>query len=396
MKIHFLKYYQYPGKEEEWKLEEWVLQPDVNLIVGRNASGKTGVINVLYNLSLLLTSQTKLFHSSHWEILFQNSANKKLQYSLSVEEKKVVREEFILDGETLLQRDESGEGKIWAEEVNRKIAFKIEKGEIAVFQKRDSLQHSFLDELYQWALHLRCYRFGSDFGKNTFQVKLKPPIATDQISPLEESEERPKVLQGTIDVFAKGQKDFGENFTSSISQDMQEIGFPLDSITLESTDRVQVLLGQVPFQNAHCLHIKERELPFKLPQTEISQGMFRSLALIIHLNYLQLSRATPGCILIDDIGEGLDYERATSLIHLLIKKLVIGEGDTSPVQLIMTTNDQFIMNGVPLDYWSVIERIPGESKIYNKLNSPEMFRRFEYTGLNNFDFFASNFYKEAE
>lgn len=40
--------------------------------------------------------------------------------------------------------------------------------------------------------------------------------------------------------------------------------------------------------------------------------MYRALAVIIHLNYLLLAKKT-SCILIDDIGEGLDFERSTAL-----------------------------------------------------------------------------------
>ncbi len=94
----------------------------------------------------------------------------------------------------------------------------------------------------------------------------------------------------------------------------------------------------------------------------------------------------PSCILIDDIGEGLDYERASALIKLLIDK-----AKKSRVQLIMSTNDRFVMNNVPLKYWSIMRRFPNESTIYNYKNSSKQFEDFELTGLNNFDFFTSDF-----
>jgi hypothetical protein len=91
--------------------------------------------------------------------------------------------------------------------------------------------------------------------------------------------------------------------------------------------------------------------------------------------------------LIDDIGEGLDFERSSAMIELLIKK-----AETGLVQLIMTTNDSFVMNGVPLDYWSVIERKPGLAKLHNIHNSKPIFNDFKFIGLNNFDFFETQFY----
>lgn len=61
----------------------------------------------------------------------------------------------------------------------------------------------------------------------------------------------------------------------------------------------------------------------------------------------------------------------------------------------MTTNDRFIMNGVPLKHWAVVDRVNSKVKLVNQLNSPQIFEDFEDFGLNNFDFFASNFFKEG-
>ena len=94
--------------------------------------------------------------------------------------------------------------------------------------------------------------------------------------------------------------------------------------------------------------------------------------------------------MIDDIGEGLDYERSKSLIDLIIEKV-----KNSSVQVIMTTNDRFIMNKIPLKYWSVIQRVPKKALFYNYRNSKATFDEFEYTGLSNFDFLATEFYIEG-
>ena len=68
--------------------------------------------------------------------------------------------------------------------------------------------------------------------------------------------------------------------------------------------------------------------------------MFRALSLITQITYSQLT-STPSCILVDDIGEGLDYERASALI-----KLVVEKARGKSIQLIMATNDRFVMNSV--------------------------------------------------
>ena len=134
------------------------------------------------------------------------------------------------------------------------------------------------------------------------------------------------------------------------------------------------------------MYVKEADLIHRTPQHEMSEGMFRSLSLIIHLNYA-LSAKVPSCILIDDIGEGLDYQRSTTLIELLIDK-----AKDSSVQLILATNNQFVMNKVDLEYWSVIKREMQKTVFYNYRNAKDVFDQFELTGLDNFDFFSSNYF----
>jgi len=75
--------------------------------------------------------------------------------------------------------------------------------------------------------------------------------------------------------------------------------------------------------------------------------------------------------------------------------LLISKAKTYDLQLIMTSNDRFVMNQVLLEYWSVLKRKGGIVKLFNSQNSPKQFNDFKYLGLNNFDFFASDLF-EAE
>ena len=59
----------------------------------------------------------------------------------------------------------------------------------------------------------------------------------------------------------------------------------------------------------------------------------------------------------------------------------------------MSTNDKFVMNNTSLDYWQLVERSGSRVNTYNKINSSDIFNEFKYTGLNNFDFYATDFFK---
>jgi len=117
----------------------------------------------------------------------------------------------------------------------------------------------------------------------------------------------------------------------------------------------------------------------------MSQGMFRALSIIIQVNYSQMAHRA-NCILIDDIGDGLDFERSTRLIDILRTK-----ARQSSFQLIMTTNDQFVMNHVPLDEWSVLERDGCHVHVRNHENARQAFEHFRFVGMSNFAFFEMDF-----
>ena len=161
---------------------------------------------------------------------------------------------------------------------------------------------------------------------------------------------------------------------------MNELGYSLSEV---GSDNLQ---AHLPFPiPALGMFVVENDVNCKVFQMNISQGMFRALALVIHLNLCTFSK-TKQLIIIDDIGEGLDYERAVSIIELLIVK-----AKENDFQLIMTSNDRFVMNKVPLEYWSVLKRKGSRVNMYNSRNSEKKFSEFKYLGLNNFDFFASDF-----
>ena len=121
----------------------------------------------------------------------------------------------------------------------------------------------------------------------------------------------------------------------------------------------------------------------------MSQGMFRAFSVLVQVNYYILC-GHKGFVIIDDIGEGLDFSRAKQLVQVLIAK-----AREAKIQLIMSTNDSFIMNAVDIENWAVIMREGHKISLYNYENSKEIFEEFKFTGLNNFDFLASEFFKSG-
>lgn len=388
MKLDIFEYLYNQGERSEWRVEECRLS-QTNLIVGKNASGKSRIVKAIYILSELLSESGTLDphpRSDEWHFFFDtDKPEQKTEYRLKIEKGLVIQEKLLIGDKELLSRDESGEGSIWAKEINQTIRFQTPKTELAAVKRRDSIQHPFLENLYQWSNSLRFYEFGSQLGKD-YIARIPPTID------LLKTKTNFKDSDYVVGIFVLGKKEIGDHFIQAIISDMKKIGYNLSDMgtKVPSLINPDISSPDNPDNLPQFLYVQEEDLSFVTEQSEMSQGMFRSLSLFIQINY-SLLLSKPSCIVIDDIGEGLDYERSSSMIKVLIEK-----AQTGLVQLIMTTNDEFIMNGVPLEYWSVIERKPGSAKLHNIFNSKDKFDQFEFIGLNNFDFFTSKFVLQKE
>lgn len=113
--------------------------------------------------------------------------------------------------------------------------------------------------------------------------------------------------------------------------------------------------------------------------------MCRAISLLIQMEYLSVQNK-PSLWLIDDLGEGLDYDRTVKL-----GKLLFDFCRERGIQLLASSNDTFLMDIVDLQYWNILER-KGEKVIpLNITNNPNLFEDFKFTGLSNFDFFSSDY-----
>ena len=385
MKLDVMYYCQNDGLPDKWLLEGCRLR-NINLIVGKNASGKTKTLRAINLIASLLSGELDgtrgillSKESREWKLVFDahDNENKKI-YILKVENGQVVQEKFTIGSKNYLDRNASGEGKVWAERLGEEIDFQTPIFEVAALKRRDSIQHPFFEYLYSWAIALRYYQFGTELGRRSII------ISTRNLNSIRENIDL-KDADHVVGIFVLGKEELGDKFIESIKLDMDQIGYKISNIGTKSPVSKEDPLDGEP----QSLYIQEIDLFDKTEQRYMSQGLFRALSLIIQINYSLLAEK-PSCILIDDIGEGLDFERASAMIKVLISK-----AESGLVQLIMTTNDRFIMNGVPLEYWSVIERKSGLAKLHNIYNSKQIFDDFKFTGLNNFDFFSSRFYLDG-
>jgi ATPase subunit of ABC transporter with duplicated ATPase domains len=164
----------------------------------------------------------------------------------------------------------------------------------------------------------------------------------------------------------------GKSFEDRILHQLAHVGYPMQ---------------ELDFADAG-VKIKEPSRKATTPFRRLSQAQQRTLTLLTFLNFLAAeSHATT--VLIDDFAEGLDFEHAAALTNLILKGYA-----ASSLQFILTSNDRYVMNAVPLEHWTVLVEEGTITRVFNYQNSKQKFDDFKFTGLSNFDFFSMDFARE--
>ena len=377
MKLKSVSYSE-NNNPSSWRLENFELG-DINLLVGKNASGKSRSLNVILSLARLLSGRLAIINSGNFEATFENNGEI-FSYVLNISESKIQKETFskIAPEKIVYLIRESSSGKSSILSKQEMIDFQPLSDRLVAATRVDQTNHPFLTPLNEWAKSLCHFDFSNTMGRNSIVLKTDSPTIVDLASDTNQ----------VIMVFKAGQEKFPDQFKKRVLADFNSIGYELEDISLNApvTVKVQTLVPSQPI----CLWVNEKGVSTPIEQMLMSNGMFRALSLAIQITYSIMEKSS-NCILIDDIGEGLDFERSSNLIDFLLKSV-----QNTQIQLIMASNERLVMNKVPLETWSIIERNGSNCKIHNYKNSKHKFDNFRFTGLSNFDFFKSDFLNSEE
>lgn len=364
-----IRFSEFQGESRFWEVGPCDFV-EKNLIVGRNATGKTRFLNVINGLHAILSGKRPgLFISGEYDAEFEFDDS---QYNLHLELNnfQIKSEKLLVNGTERLVRGAKGQGRIYYEKEKKSLDFVLPSNVSALVQRRDELQHPFIAKVGNWAANVRYFQFGSSLGRE-FLPALQPGTNELQTSNPE---------QNVVSAYIAAFNTFGHKLDKAILKDMASVGYELEDVGVK--DIKSVTPHAIAPDGVLSLFVKEKGRASDLGQIDMSQGMFRALTMVIYINIAVLEKYE-GLILIDDIGEGLDYDRSTRLIDLLFKRL-------KKVQIITTTNDRFVMNKVPLENWCLLRREGPTVHAYTERSNPTEFADFKYVGLSNFEFFASS------
>jgi len=364
------------GQKIEWLIDN-VSLGETNLMVGKNSSGKTRTLNAISDLVNMLRGKgTSAGGPVSYELLFSNS-KEILKYELAYDQETIQMEKLYVGEELVLERMEGGNGKIKYESTPGSIflEFEIPHDQLACYAKRDRLQHPFIEIIYEWAISLRRFDFSGDLGKSRYALK-----SAFTAKEMDWSE----TTNSLVPLITIAEEEYSE-FKTLVLEDMRQIGYALEDFgVIHFSERYSSAS-----QDRYAVFTTETGLEKQVTQRDMSQGMFRAFSVLCQINY-HILRKNKGLLIIDDIGEGLDFSRAKQLVQVLIER-----AKKSGIQLIMSTNDSFIMNAVDIENWAIIMREGHKISLYNYENSKEIFEEFKFTGLNNFDFYASEFFRSG-
>ncbi|MDZ7898883.1 MAG: ATP-binding protein [Arcicella sp.] len=337
-------------KDYNWAVSNLDLQI-INLIVGKNGTGKT---RTLYHIDLLvkmIAQKRDIVWGGQWIAEFKTHSDEVLKYELSTKASgEVSLERLFRGGKILLERHLTGECEIFSETTRRIENFTPPTNELALYSRRDIRAFAYIEKIIEWANSSFGFRFGN-------------------ISPDHHEFDLLTAVQDIPYLFS----ELNANSKTKIVDEFNKIGFNISDI--KSQNRASNTI----------LYVHERGIDKPIPHTRLSQGMMRALSLMIFVEYL-ISRKNPATIIVDDLGEGLDYIRAKDL-----GQFIFNECKNNEVQLIATTNDSFLMDVIDIDCWNVLQRDGKLVSSINIANNPKLFEEFRYTGLSRFDFFSSDY-----
>ena len=346
---------------EKWELEG-VSFEKLNLVVGKNATGKSRLLNVIKGFAEMIKNDN-LIYNGQWDVTFGLN-DKDDFYNFQIYKLPAFQSphEILNQGKhnktiNLLSRDDNG-AKIYSEISNAFVSINPPNDKLTLHTRRDTKDYPYFEDLVEWAEGVHFFNFGNIHSYSFIENNAKPTRLT------------------SVDDIGELIKDLDENTRLKIRDEFNSLGYNIESFDIDKVSANS---------DKYELFVTEKNIRNNINQRYMSQGMFRAFYLVVFINFL-LVKHIPSTIIIDDLGEGLDYERSTRMGDWLFSKL-----EQTSIQLIATSNDYFMMDSIDLKYWNLLKRNKGKIISINQRTNPEQFENFKFLGLSNFDFFSSDF-----
>jgi len=345
-------------KEKGWELDFTQFSEQI-LLVGQNASGKSKTIKSLAKVAAILSQLVSFSKTDSMDVvLVFQTATGGLFYQFVILDGNVVKErlsftEFSDDDKpelVIIDRDEHI-CTLHGESINPPA------NKLVVNVRRDTQLYPYMEMLQSWAENVIGFSFNE----------------TDMYGDSRNGSWFYGYTQKLNDVVVDIEATSGAK--EELLAKLADIGYNISDIRALDFDTEKKVL------------VKEVGLSRPIFDVTMSKGMFRAIYLVAYILYFKRNKkGQPAMLLVDDLCEGLDYDRSTKLGRLCFEMC-----EEIGFQLMASSNDSFLMDVVDLKYWNILRRVGNKVEVVNASGEPELFDHFEMTGLSNFDLFSSDF-----
>ena len=327
---------------------DWTIGPinlsQQSLIVGPNASGKSTVLGCIRDFVRIVLGYNKIddLPDCRYELEFSNGIGI-VNYALGIQDGRVIDELLETNGVVRLSRNQDG-SFVGDEFVN------VPDTTLVLNARRDIDKYPDVEMVLSWVEKMSSFIFSNILSSN-----------------------------GNVGPFTTSQMDvcpmwikLNPSQKEAVKDWMRDLHYKIDTI-----DVVPNKLGEL------SLFVVEENVTNPIVMGRMSNGMFRVLYLLIYLHYVSSSS---GVIMVDDLGEGLDFFRSSAL-----GKKLFAFGKEHDIQLIVTSNDSFLVDTVDISSWVLLKRVGCRVSSISEKTNPDEFARFRKLGLRNFDLLRTDY-----
>ena len=336
-------------KNTDWELKDVDFGP-LNLIVGRNAVGKSKTLVSLAGTLQFMRNDFPSNNIAHMECELILESAQTYIYSFSVTNNIIEKEYLATSNGTKIIDRQNGKSLLRGEIINPPV------NTLILQSRRDTENYPEFEEILNWADHVTGFMFSS-------------------VSSFHYGEDN--------NFLFKGSYDFSELFDKLDDEQVKHLITTLKELEYNVTDMKNISIDAG--REYKLTRIKEAGVNANLFSFSLSNGMYRVIYLLVYMYYISSVKGAR-CILIDDLGEGLDFDRSSKLSRILFSYC-----KKNNIQLIVTSNDDFLLNSIPLKYWIILSRKGSVVSSISNSTDPDLFKKFKFTGLNNFDLISSDF-----
>ena len=362
----FLQRLVYQDRFSGEKVGPLILNPNLNIIFGKSASGKTRTLNILFGIGLMHRGGPVSSTSPEtWAVLFKER-DKEYFYQVGTgnnEGNLFVKQDALHSGagETLIFDRE--QNKLLNEVTNEEERYSPISNELSLNYVKDTEKH-------KTALKLRNYL--TQFKRLDYSIA----NVVGATSLLDNNrlivEPNGAFLDATISNIMNG---FPTSF-EKIKMNFMDIYPHVENISI----------GKLPvgINSIQTLFIKEDFLDIPYPWFHASSGMVKTLALLSIL----FSPLEKSLIMIDEIENSLDYEGLVKIADI-IKEVSMDR------QIVVATHSPIFANMFAFDQWIICTREGKRTKFHNIKKDAKLAELFNQN-FDNFSLYTQDFLNLVE